>query len=121
MPDSPSVLIVDDSELIREAARIGLRHGGWEVRLADDGETGLERALADPPDVVLLDLTMPGMSGAEVLAALRASASTRRVRVVLLTASPREGTGLEVDGIVTKPFAPLELDAAVRGALGWSS
>jgi hypothetical protein len=43
------------------------------------------------------------------------------VRVVLLTASPREGTGLEVDGIVTKPFAPLELDGAVRGALGWSS
>lgn len=121
MPETPRVLIIDDSELILEAADLGLSRAGWQVRKAGGGEEGLAAALADPPDVVLLDLTMPGMAGTEVLARLRDDPVTRDVPVVLLTASPAEAAGHEVQGIVTKPFPPLELPTLVRDALGWPS
>ena len=119
MPETPRVLIIDDSELILEAADLGLSRAGWEVRKAGGGEEGLAAAIADPPDVVLLDLTMPGMSGGEVLARLREATATKEVPVVLLTASPDEAAEHEVQGIVTQPFPPLELPTLVRRALGW--
>jgi len=119
MSASTRVLIIDDSELILEAAKLGLSSAGWDVRTASGGEAGLAAAQADPPDVVLLDLTMPGMAGTEVLARLRAEPATQTVPVVLLTASPGEAAGHVVDGIVTKPFPPLGLAAQVRDALGW--
>ncbi|MCW3000461.1 MAG: pleD [Solirubrobacterales bacterium] len=120
MSITPRVLIIDDSELILAAAELGLTHAGWDVRTSSSGEEGLAAGIADPPDVILLDLTMPGMPGTEVLARLRKAPATQAVPIVLLTASPELADGHEADGIVTKPFPPLELAARVRGALGWA-
>jgi DNA-binding response OmpR family regulator len=118
---STRLLVIDDSELIREAATIGLAHAGWSVQTAADGATGLDLARASPPDAILLDLVMPDLSGAEVLRRLRADAATAAVPVILLTASAEEAAQHEPDGVIAKPFPPLGLAARVRAALGWTS
>ncbi|WP_210494255.1 response regulator [Patulibacter sp. SYSU D01012] len=113
------ILVIDDSQLMREAARLGLARGGWAIDTAEDGPAGLAAAQASPPDAILLDLTMPGMEGPEVLERLRADDRTAGVPVVLLTASTDEAAGLPADGVVAKPFSPLEIADQVRTALGW--
>jgi DNA-binding response OmpR family regulator len=121
------VLVIDDSELIREAATIALQLAGWEPAVAPDGETGLRAAVGQPPDGVLLDAEMPGIDGVETLRRLRADPRTADVPVAFLTArgdDPGERDallGAGADAIIAKPFQLPELAGAVRAAFGWGT
>ncbi len=115
------VLVVDDSALIRAAARMGLE-GVFEVSVAESGEEGLEQALATRPDLILLDVVMPGIGGPETLAALRATEGTREVPVIFVTAEDgdedrRRFEALGAAGVISKPFEPARLAAAVDAIL----
>ena len=118
------VLIIDDEDDIRRIARLSLvRVGGLDVIDARDGPTGVALAESDQPDVVLLDVMMPGLDGPATLAALRASEKTASIPVVFLTAKamPDEIArlyGLGVRGVLQKPFDPMTLPAQLKAALG---
>ena len=113
------VLVVDDDPNVAEVVGRYLEREGFEVELLGDGQLGLERALAEPPDVLILDLMLPGLDGLEVCRRLRALAP---VPVIMLTAKGDEadrvlGLELGADDYVAKPFSPRELVARVRGVL----
>jgi DNA-binding response OmpR family regulator len=113
------VLVVDDEPRIRTVLRGYLEADGFEVTEAGDGETALRLAGEHKPDVVLLDVMMPGMDGLDVLRRLRTSSD---VYVILVTARTEEVdrlVGLEVgaDDYVTKPFSPREVAARVKAVL----
>lgn len=113
------VLVVDDDPALAEVVARYLRRDGYEVDYAPDGETGLRQALATLPDLVVLDLMMPGMDGFEVCRRLREATA---IPVVMLTARGEEndriaGLDLGADDYVTKPFSPGELAARVRAVL----
>jgi two-component system alkaline phosphatase synthesis response regulator PhoP len=113
------VLIVEDNPDLAYGLRTGLEIEGYEVQVAEDGETGLDRARAWDPDLVMLDLMLPGMDGYRVLRTLREGGSD--VPVLILTARGEEadkvlGFRLGADDYVTKPCGVLELLARV-GAL----
>lgn len=119
----PRVLIVDDDPLIRDVVRTVLEDGSYELEEAASGAEALRLAADHPPDVVLLDVMMPGLDGFQVARRLKADARFARTVVVMLTV--RDGVddrrrGLEsgADAYFTKPFSPLELIAAVAGAVG---
>ena len=115
----PRVLIVEDNPDLAYGLRTGLEIEGYDVQLAENGETGLERARSWHPDLVMLDLMLPGMDGYRVLKTLREGGSD--VPVLILTARGEEadkvlGFRLGADDYVTKPCGVLELLARV-GAL----
>ena len=118
------VLLIDDEEDVREIARLSLgRVGGMDVIDASNGREGIERAAAEKPDFILLDMMMPGMDGLATLAALRANPETASIRVVFLTAKalPSEVERLRqlgAVGVITKPFDPMNLANEVRRILG---
>jgi CheY-like chemotaxis protein len=112
--------MIDDSELVRALAQVAFRATGWNVAYAQDGETGLALAAADPPDAILLDLMMPGVDGPEVLRRLRADPQSASIPVVLLTASPEIAAGYGADGVIAKPFQPHSLVPLLCELLGWS-
>jgi PAS domain S-box-containing protein len=117
----PRVLVVDDNADIRHYVST-LLEGHYDVATAVDGQDGLERALADPPDLVLTDVMMPRLNGFELLAALQREPSTIGIPVVMLSARAGEdGTvqGLEAgaDDYLVKPFTARELMARVRANL----
>ena len=114
-----TLLVVDDDPTVAEVATRYLRREGYVVRHAADGPSALASVGALLPDLVVLDLMLPGVHGLEVLARLR---ETRRVPVIVLTALGDEGdrvTGLELgaDDYLPKPFSPRELAARVRAVL----
>lgn len=92
-----SVLVVEDDRFLRRACETSLRQQGYAVRSAADGEEGLRLARTEPPDVVLLDLLMPKMTGLEVLRALREDEATRDIKVLVLSNSSREQDMLEIE------------------------
>jgi len=111
------VLVVEDEEALALGMRDALQHAGFQVQVVHDGTTGLERIKAEEPDLVVLDLMLPGMSGLEILAQLRKE--RRDVRVVIVTALASEsdllkGFELGADDYVKKPFSPRELVARVE-------
>jgi len=113
------VLVVDDDPTVSEVVTRYLEREGYAVEAVGDGRLALERALADPPDLVVLDVMLPGIDGLEVCRRLRAVAP---VAVIMLTARGEETdriTGLDrgADDYVTKPFSPRELTARVRSVL----
>jgi len=113
------VMVVDDDPTVSEVVSRYLERDGFTVERVDDGETALQRALADPPDLVVLDLMLPGLSGLEVCRRLRAAIP---VPVVMLTALGEEadrvlGLELGADDYVTKPFSPRELVLRVHSVL----
>ena len=119
---SAKVLVIDDEAPIRLLCRVNLEAEGMEVLEASDGATGLEKARAELPDVILLDVMMPGMDGWEVLQALQAGEGTSEIPIVFLTARAElrdRAQGLELGGIdyVTKPFNPIDLAPLVNGLL----
>lgn len=108
------VLVVEDSQVIQRLVEVCLRPAGFEVVLASDGPSGLQAALDDPPDLVILDVGLPGMDGWEVLSHIRADDRTRHVTVLVLTAHAQEETREKADrdgadAFLTKPFRPNEL------------
>ncbi len=114
-----SVLVVDDDATVLRVVTSYLERAGYSVRVADDGYEALRLADEERPDLVVLDLMLPGTGGLEVMQRLR---NRDRVSVILLTAKgePRDRvTGLELgaDDYVTKPFAPAELVARVDAVL----
>jgi DNA-binding response OmpR family regulator len=110
------VLLVEDDRRLAALVAEYLRSRGVEVELAHDGLTGLARALASPPDCVLLDLMLPGLDGREVCRRLRASSDVPIVMLTALDGESERVLGLEVgaDDYVCKPFSTPELLARVR-------
>ena len=116
------ILLVDDSEAILMLERLFLQ-ADYDITMAKDGRSGIAKAIADHPDLVILDLIMPGMTGAHVCRALRAEESTKRTPIVmvsshcepgLISASYRSGCS----AYITKPIRGPELLATVKSFLG---
>lgn len=118
------ILVVDDDSSIREVAHLALELvGGWRVTTAGSGAEGWERAVADRPDAMLLDVMMPGMDGPTALRRLREDPATREIPVIFLTAKVG-GFGAGSDdgqpaGVIAKPFDPMTLADEVAALLGW--
>lgn len=114
-----SLLFIEDDDQIRLALRLVLEDEGYEVREAADGRSGLAAFHASEPDLVLLDIRLPDMSGFDVCRALRAMSIVPIVMVTAQTDTQDMVTGLEAgaDDYVTKPVVPKELAARVRAHL----
>jgi DNA-binding response OmpR family regulator len=118
----PRVLVIDDEAPIRLLCRVNLEAAEIEVSEAEDGKSGLEVARAERPDVILLDVMMPGMDGWQVFEQLLQDESTAKIPIVFLTARAElrdQARGLELGGIdyVTKPFNPLDLAPLIEDLL----
>lgn len=116
---SAKVLIVDDEVAITNLVSAYLKPEGYEIYTAADGPSGLQAARAYKPDLIVLDVMLPGMDGVEVLTRLRRESD---VYVILLTAKTEEtdkivGLSVGADDYVTKPFSPRELVARIKAAL----
>ena len=121
-PRKSTLLVIEDDPDIVELLRYNLEREGFRVLVATDGERGLADAARHQPDLVLLDLMLPGLDGLEVCRRLRAQDSTRATPVLVLTAKSEEADvviGLEMgaDDYLTKPFSPRELLARVRALM----
>lgn len=115
-----TVLVVEDDPVLRMSLRATLRSAGYKVELAPTGTEGLELALTSPPDLVLLDVMLPGLNGFEVLQRIRRENAL--LPVLMVTAKGEEedkvrGLGLGADDYVVKPFGVSELLARVAAAL----
>ena len=118
----PSVLIVDDERDILEVLRYNLEQAGFLVRTALDGHTALSEILREAPDLVVLDIMLPDMTGLEVCRRIRGAERTSRLPILMLTAKAEEVdrvVGLEIgaDDYVTKPFSPRELVLRIQSIL----
>lgn len=114
-------MIVEDHPTMREAMRMVLEHEGFDIREAGDGQAALAMVRERPPDLLFLDLNIPGTSGAEVLRVLKSDPDTADVRVIIVTATGEEGRdyvlSLGADEYFTKPFSPLALLRTVEKVL----
>lgn len=122
MTEGKTALVIEDDEVIRGNILELLSEEGFTVIGAANGREGLEKALAERPDLILCDIRMPEMDGLEVLHALRQAPETRAVPFIFLTAKAeradiRAGMNLGADDYVTKPFSRLELLASIRTRL----
>jgi CheY-like chemotaxis protein len=113
------VLVVDDSATIRSLISINLWLAGYDVTEARDGHECLSLVSSTQPDLITLDVAMPGLDGFATVGRLRADPATASMPIVMVTArtSPADvqrATALGVDGYVTKPFEPAELVALVQ-------
>jgi CheY-like chemotaxis protein len=119
------ILIIDDEDDIRQVAALSLETiAGWDVVLANSGRAGVEAAVKEQPDAILLDVMMPEMDGPTTFLKLQATPQTAAIPVLLLTAKvqgsdQRRFAGLGVSGILFKPFDPLLLSKQVADVLGW--
>lgn len=118
----PRILILEDEPDIREILEYALKRDGFDVISAADGQAGLAAARRLVPDLILLDLMLPGMDGLEVCRQIRADASTAGIAVIMVTARGEEsdvvlGLGLGADDYIAKPFKPHELVARTRAVL----
>ena len=118
----PLLLLVEDEPDLRETLGFGLRRRGFRVEPAETGEQGVELAKRLRPDLVLLDLMLPGMGGLQVCRLLRADVATRDTAIIMLTARGEESDivrGLEAgaDDYIVKPFSPRVLAARVEAVL----
>ena len=116
------VLVIDDEAPIRLLCRVNLEAEGMEVLEAADGPSGLAKAKSRRPDVILLDVMMPGLDGWRVAEELLEDPTTQEIPIVFLTARAEfrdRARGLDIGGIdyVTKPFNPVELAPLVRELL----
>jgi len=116
------VLLIEDDRDIVELVRYNLEREGFQVASATDGATGLAQIRKAPPDILLLDLMLPKLSGLDICKEIRRDASLNRLPILMLTARGEEAdrvVGLEMgaDDYVTKPFSPRELGARVKALL----
>ena len=117
-----SVLVIDDEAPIRLLCKVNLEAEGMDVLEASDGPSGLEQARESTPDVVLLDVMMPGLDGWRVAEQLLQDDRTSEIPIIFLTARAEfrdRARGLDIGGVdyVTKPFNPLELAPLVADLL----
>jgi CheY-like chemotaxis protein len=124
---SRKVLVVDDDDIIREVAKLALEVvGGWQVSTATNGVDAGHTAERDQPDVVLLDVMMPGLDGPGTAALLAGNEATRDLPVIFMTAKTALGdVGLEslpnVVGVISKPFDPMALAQQINQLTGWGA
>ena len=117
------VLVIEDEPNIVEAIRFILMRDGWDVSTLSDGGQAEDTIRARRPDVVILDVMLPGRSGFEILAALRADAETQTLPVLLLTAKGQgrdraEAERMGASQFMAKPFSNAEILASVRALAG---
>ncbi len=119
LTNQPTILVIDDEASIRNVAKAYLEHAGYRVLCATTGPEGLQMALDHQPDLIVLDLMLPGMDGMEITARLRTHSD---VFILMLTARSEEmdrvaGLRVGADDYLTKPFSPRELVARVEAIL----
>lgn len=117
------VLVIDDEAPIRLLCRVNLEAEGMKVIEAADGPSGLEKAKAEQPHIILLDVMMPGLDGWRVAEELLDDPRTQDIPIIFLTARAEfrdRARGLDIGGVdyITKPFNPVELAPIVRDLLG---
>lgn len=122
MTAKPHILIVEDDENIQQLVGYNLGKAGFSVSHAETGTEGLTRITSEKPDLVILDLMLPGMDGLEICRSVRATPEVADLPIIMLTAKSEESditTGLEqgADDYITKPFSPKILVARVKAAL----
>lgn len=116
------ILVVDDEEDILELVKYNLEREGFQVHCAKSGEKALKKALEDPPELIVLDLMLPGIDGLEVARRLKKNQRAASIPIVMLTAKGEESdivTGLELgaDDYITKPFSPRILVARIKAVI----
>lgn len=124
MNNPPLILIVDDDWMSRELLQAHL--DGYQVMMANNGEKALQMAVTQPPDLVIVDVRMPGISGYEFCSRLRADAAIQHIPVMILSAlegdEPRQkALAVGANALVNKPFDSVELMARIRSLLGQDS
>ncbi len=116
------ILVIDDEPDIREVIRYNLSNDGFRVVTAVAGDEGIQAARSESPDLILLDLMLPGVDGLEVCRILKGESRTRTIPIIMVTAKGEEsdivlGLGVGADDYIVKPFSPKELVARVRAVL----
>lgn len=116
------ILIVDDEEDILELVRYNLMREGFSTTCAGSGEAALKQARSEPPDLIVLDLMLPGVDGLEVARRMKSDSNLRNIPIVMLTAKGEEAdvvTGLELgaDDYISKPFSPKIMVARIKTVL----
>jgi len=119
MANKPTILVVEDEEDLRDIILYNLVREGYQSVGVETGEQGLEQAIALKPDLIILDLMLPGMNGMDVCRNIRQNAATQAIPIIMVSAKGEEAdivSGLELgaDDYVTKPFSPRILLARVR-------
>jgi two-component system alkaline phosphatase synthesis response regulator PhoP len=118
----PNILVVDDEQNVLEIVRFNLERAGYKVITAKDGNIALELARSRNPDLIVLDLLMPGLDGYSICRLLQRDPATRRIPIIMLSARSDEldkvlGLEMGADDYITKPFSPRELVARVNARL----
>ncbi|MFM1872479.1 MAG: hypothetical protein RL398_1901 [Planctomycetota bacterium] len=118
----PKILVIEDEPDLLEVIQYNLDREGHKVIACRNGEQGLSRIRTDNPDLVILDLMLPGMDGVEVCRQVKADPVTRAIPIIMVTAKSEEsdivlGLGIGADDYITKPFSPRELVARVKVVL----
>lgn len=116
------ILVVDDEQAILELLTFNIKQAGYEVIAVEEGYTALEKALTEKPDLIVLDIMLPGIDGFEVCRQLRAEHHSKDIPIIFLSAKTEEfdkviGLELGADDYVTKPFSPRELMARIKANL----
>ena len=119
---APKLLIVDDDSAVVALLCNVLKKSGFDCHTARDGVSGFDMARAILPDLMIVDVNMPGRNGFEVIKMLRQNPETSSIRIMLLTGCEQEadilrGFGLGANDYVTKPFNPMEISARVKSLL----
>ncbi len=120
------ILIIDDDRAIGLIVQISLNAiAGWEVMIATSGQEGIDKALIEHPDAILLDMMMPIMDGVKTLKKLRENPILESIPVILLTAKvqindKQNFTNLPITGIIIKPFTAPDLVQKMRSLLNWN-
>ncbi|MCC0177108.1 response regulator [Waterburya agarophytonicola K14] len=120
-----NILLIDDEETIQEVVQVGIEiEAGWQVAIASSGFKGIDLAQQQQPDVILLDVMMPGMDGIETLSQLKNNDQTSSIPVIFLTAKAQadektQFQSLGVVDVITKPFNSMTLASQIAKILGW--
>ena len=114
-----SVLVIDDEPAIAKSVEMILGRADYEVRSTSNSKEAIALARSAPPDVILCDAKMPGLSGAQIISTLKADKAMAHIPIILITASPEAGdpSRLPVVAFLPKPFQPEVLKAAVENAV----
>jgi len=116
------ILVAEDQQHVRSLIEYKLKNDGYTVTCVEDGRMALEKAAEILPDLILLDVMMPLMTGFEVLGALKSNEKTRNIPILMVTAQSKKeevlkGLELGADDYITKPFSPHELAARMKNIL----